>query len=419
MNNRTASGKEAAGGGHAGRARGPFTGTLTPLQLMELDACTQCGQCLKHCPVQDVTGNPTISPPEKIRVFREFIKATEGLGARLFGKGVDSRLLEDFTRAVYECTTCGACGENCTVGIFTQRLWPALRREMVRRGLGPLGAQAEMPDHILKTGSPYNKPASDRFSPWFPADIKVAEKSETGYYAGCTGSYEAMPMVRGDVTVLDATGEPFTMLPPEEEACCGFPLFITGQHDILEDLTKRLVSAYKAKGVRTLVCSCPCCVNMMSRDWPVFYGNDLPFRIRHITQFAADAIKAGKLTFSGELHEKLIYHDPCYLSRGVGVTEEPREVLRSIPGVRVLEFDRHGAESRCCGAGGAARKVFHENAVAMARLVIDEAVSRKADRLILSCPACYAKVNEAMRGYEKQIPITDIMELFAQFIRRR
>ena len=399
--------------------RGSFTKTLTSLQLMELDSCTQCGQCLRHCPVQDVTGRPSISPPEKIRVFREFIKATEGLKSRLFGKGADPGLLEDFSKAVYECTTCGACGQNCSVGIFTQRLWPALRREMVRRGLGPFGAQAETPDHILKTGNPYNRPAGERFSPWFPEDVKVVEKAEIAYYAGCTGSYTAMPMVKGDVLVLDAIGTPFTMLTAEEEVCCGFPLFITGQHDLLGDLTKRLVSAYKAKGVKTLLCSCPCCVNIMSRDWPAFYGGDLPFTIRHITQFVADAVKAGKLSFTGELKERVIYHDPCYLSRGVGVMEEPRAVLRSIPGVQVLEFDHHGLNSRCCGAGGAARKVFSENATAMARLTIDEAVAKEADRLILSCPACYATVNEAMEGYEKQITITDIMELFSEVIRRR
>ncbi len=100
--------------------------------------------------------------------------------------------------------------------------------------------------------------------------MRVAERADIAYYAGCTGAYEAQPMVRGDVLVLDAIGEPFTMLPPEEEVCCGFPLFITGQHDLLEDLVKRLVEGYKARGVKTLVCSCPCCVNIMSRDWPAY-----------------------------------------------------------------------------------------------------------------------------------------------------
>jgi heterodisulfide reductase subunit D len=302
------------------------------------------------------------------------------------------------------------------VGIFTQRLWPALRREMVRRGLGPIGPQADLPKAIAKTGNPYDKPPLERYAPWFPEKVKIAERAEIAYYAGCTGAYEAQPMVRGDVLVLGAIGEPFTMLPPEEEVCCGFPLFITGQHEMLEDLTKRLVEGYRAKGVKLLLCSCPCCVNIMARDWPLLYGKELPFAVRHITQFVSDSLQKGTLIIRKELRERLIYHDPCYLSRGVGVIEEPRSVLRSIPGIELLEFERHGLNSRCCGAGGAARKVFHENAIAMGRLSIDEAVEKKADRLILSCPACYSKVNEAMEGYEKQVKITDIMELLSGLI---
>jgi heterodisulfide reductase subunit D len=396
-----------------------FTKELSTRQVLEIDACTQCGECLKHCPVQDVTNKPSVSPPEKIRMFREFIRATEGLKATLFGpREVDRKLLEDFTKALYECTTCGACGQNCPVGIFTQRLWPMMRKEMVKRGIGPIGAQAAMPKAVTNSGNPYDKPAADRYRPWFPENVSLAEKSEIAYYAGCTGAYEAHPMVRGDVLLLHAVGAPFTMLSAEEEVCCGFPLFITGQHDLLKELVMRLVDGYCARGVKTLVCSCPCCVNMMTRDWPLIYGKELPFRIRHITQYAVAAINAGRLTLKKELREKVIYHDPCYLSRGVGIIEEPRSVLRSIPGIELLEFERRGLNSRCCGSGGAARKVYHENAIAIGRLTIDEAVKKKADRLILGCPACYAKVNEAMQGYKNQIRITDIMELVSGLIEK-
>lgn len=392
---------------------------MTAAQLIELDACTQCGECLKVCPVQQVTGRPQISPPEKIRMYREFIKATQGLKARFLKQDkVDRALLEDFTKAVFECTTCGACGQGCAVGIFTQRLWPYLRKEMIERGFVDSDILTNMPDAIRRTGNPYGFPAEERFTPWFPEHVRIAEKADMAYYAGCSGTYGAKPMVRGDVLVLDTIGDPFTMLSEDEEVCCGFPLFISGQHDMLEDLTKKLVSAYKAKGTKLLVCSCPCCVNIMTRDWPVFYGGELPFKIRHMTQFVSDALKQKKIKVTKGLNERVIYHDPCYLSRGVGVIEEPREVLRSIPGIELLEFERHGAESRCCGAGGAVRKVFHDNAVAIGRLAIDEAVEKKADKLILSCPACYGKVNEAMQDHERKIEIVDIMELFAQFVER-
>jgi Fe-S oxidoreductase len=140
----------------------------------------------------------------------------------------------------------------------------------------------------------------------------------------------------------------------------------------------------------------------MARDWPLFYGKRLPFQIRHITQFVQEALKRGTLKFKRGLKERIIYHDPCYLSRGVGVIAEPRFILNNIPDIQLLEFDMHGLESRCCGAGGAARKVYHDNAI--------------ADRLILSCPACYEKVNEALTGHDKQIKIMDIMELVSELI---
>jgi len=397
--------------------RDTFTGSLSRKQLIEIDACTQCGECLKRCPVQQVTGDVSVSPPEKIRMFRKFLKDTDSLKASLMGPDrISRRKLEEFTKAVYECTTCGACSESCPVGIHTQRLWPALRREMVRRGLGPIGPQAAMPEATRATGNIYNLPAAERFTPWFPDGVRVAEQAELAYYAGCTGAYEATPMVRGDVLVLDAIGVEFTMLPAEDEVCCGFPLFITGQHDLLEDLVRRLVEGYVQRGVKTLVCSCPCCVNMMTRDWPLFYGKPIPFRIRHISQVAVEAIESGKIKVRTELKERLIYHDPCYLSRGVGITEEPRGVLRNIPGVELVEFDNNREKSRCCGSGGAARKVFSENAIAMGRQTIDEAVQKGADRLVLSCPACHAKVNESMVDHERKIRITDIMELLAELL---
>ncbi len=396
--------------------RRPFTKDLSRKEILEIKACTECRECLSVCPVQEVTDNPAISPPERLKMYREFINRTEGLKALVTGGEVDRKLLEDFTRAVFECTTCGACGEICPVGIDTQRLWPLLRREMVKRGIGPIGNQRDLPEVIRRTGNPYDQPPSERYSPWIPEGIPVKNKAEIAYYAGCTGAYQAQPMVKGDLLVLRAIGEPFTMLGPEDEVCCGFPLFITGQFQMLESLVKRLIDAYRSRGVGILLCSCPCCVNLMVRDWPRFYGSPLPFRIVHITQYVADAIRKGKLKIVDGLDENIIYHDPCYLSRGVGVIEEPREVLRAIPGAKILEFDRHGRNSRCCGAGGAARKIFHENAIAMGRLTIDEACEKGADKLVLSCPACYEKVNEAMKDHTGKVPIVDIMELLSRLI---
>jgi heterodisulfide reductase subunit D len=367
-----------------------------------------------------VTGNPAVSPPEKIRMIRKLIDGSEGLRARLFGpREADRKMLEDFASAVFECTNCGACGQNCPVGISGKHLWQALRKVLVNRGLAPADAFeiiSQFQASINVHGNMYGKPTADRFKPWFPDNVKLAERADVGYFAGCTGSYKSQPMVRGDVLVLGAIGEPFCMLPAEEETCCGFPLYIYGLHDTLKDTVMKLVEGYRAKGVKVLISSCPCCVNEMSYNWPRFYGKQLPFKIRHVTQYVLEAIRQGRLKLNKELHERVIYHDSCALSRGVNIIEEPREVLRSIPGITLLEFERHGADSRCCGIAGAYRIRYPERSFAVARLTIDEAVAKKADRMLSSCPACYSNFHEAVAGHTNQIRITDVMELVSGLI---
>ena len=153
---------------------------------------------------------------------------------------------------------------------------------------------------------------------------------------------------------------------------------------------------------------------MISRDWPSFYGRRLPFRIMHISQYIDRALRDSRLSIAKALDERLIYHDPCYLSRGLGITEEPRNILSRIPGAKLLEFERNRTNSRCCGAGGAARKVFRDNALAIFRLAINEACEKKADRLVLSCPACYSIAGAALEGYDRQVDVVDIMELLSE-----
>jgi len=139
-----------------------FVSGLSKRQLVEIDACTRCGACLTECPIQDVTGDTSVSPPDKIALFRTFIQRTHGLQARFMGAAnISEEELKHFSRAVWECTTCGRCGEMCEAGIFSQRLWPFLRAKMVEMGYGPWEPQNMMEEVTLKTGNVYNQ----RYSP--------------------------------------------------------------------------------------------------------------------------------------------------------------------------------------------------------------------------------------------------------------
>jgi len=395
-----------------------FASGLSKSQLIEIDACTRCGACLSECPIQDATGDTSISPPDKIAMFRSFLQRTKGLQAKLMGPpNIPEEELKHFSRALWECTTCGRCGEMCEAGIFSQRLWPFLRAKMVDMGYGPWEPQNMMEKVTLETGNVYNQPAEKRYD-WWPEDCPTyKDQAEIAYYTGCTTAYESQPMAIGDVRMLTAAKIDYMMLPPEREICCGFPLFASGQHKIIPDLVRPVIQDYKDKGVKTLISSCPCCCNIMTRDWPRYWGGELPFKIRHMTQFILGRVKDGTIKFNNPLNEKIVYDDPCYLARGVGITEEPRDILKELPGVDLAEFEQNRMMARCCGAGGAVKKVFSENAIKMGRIALDETKELGAKKLVLSCPACYQKVNEANEGYlSDELQVIDIMELCSQHL---
>lgn len=395
-----------------------FTDNLSRLQLLELDACTRCGECLNWCPVYEALRDKAITPVEKITAYKNFIHRLHGLRSVLAGPGEMSKEeLEQFAEALYQCTTCGACGEACEVGIWTQRLWPTLREKMVQLEVGPIGPQRGMRQVVAEKHNPYGQPPEAR-NDWLPEGITVAPRAEVGYYVGCSGAYVAQPMVRGAVRVLQAAGVTFTLLDPEEEYCCGFPLYIIGERGLLAELVKHNVEAYMARGVRELVVSCPCCSYMIATHWPALNGGSLPFRVSHITQMVVRKLEEGVLEFRKPLRETITYHDPCYLSRGLGLTEAPRKVISRFLGARLVEMSRNRRMSRCCGAGGGIRRAYVDLSFDVSITAIKDAEGTGAGIMAISCPACYERLHLAMaiRNYETPMRIMDLMEIAASLL---
>ena len=392
--------------------------SLNQLQLIELDACTGCSECLNWCPVFEALEDKSISPPQKISSYRNLVNQLHGLRAKLTGGKIDAVELQRLNDALYQCTTCGVCGEVCEVGIWTQELWPALRAKMVDLGVGPIGAQQESQATVQCYHNPYSQPPEMR-NAWLPDGVKIEQRAEVGYYVGCSGAYVANPLVIGGVKMLKALGIPFTMLDAEEEQCCGFPLYIIGQNEIVADLIKHNVDAYVARGVTTLVVSCPCCTNMLKNHWPRLYPGEFPLKIVHIMELAAPALISGKLRLR-PLNEVVTYHDPCYLSRakGVGIIEEPRQILQAIPGLRLVEFSRNRELSKCCGAGGGIRRAYPELSFDIALSIVKEAEAMGAERMVISCPACYERFPLAIktRNYTTNLKICDIMEFVTDLL---
>ncbi len=395
-------------------SKNKITEDLSKIQLVELDACVRCGECLKWCPVYEALKDKTITTPEKIAGYRDMVQSANSLMAILSGEvSLSDEKMKHLAEALYKCTTCGVCGEVCEVGIYSQRLWPKLRERMVKLGYGPMETQKPVEGIVSVKHNPYDKPHEDRLA-WLPKDIKITEKAEVGFFVGCSGAYVAQGMVAGAVRVLNKAGIRFTIL--DDEHCCGFPLNVLGVTNILKDLVRHNVEGYIQRGVKKLVTSCPCCLSMLRNHWERLYGDKLPFEILHTTEIIAENID--KLEFKERFDTSITFHDPCYLSRTFGIIEEPRRIISRMPVIRYIELPRYGRLSKCCGAGGGIRRAFPDVTFDMALSLVKDAEKIGAEVLLLDCPACYERIplSIKMKEYNTRLRIMDLMELVAMLV---
>ena len=409
-----------------------FMEGLTKKELIELDACTRCNECLAWCPVQDVTDDPNISPPARIHAYKGYIEQTHTLKGRLFSsKKVSKAELKNFKDSLWKCALCGTCGEVCTVGIDTKKLWWSVRRKIAESELGCPEVLEKGPlQNYYKFRSPFPFELANKYKIWFPDDIEMADKAEIGFYEGCGCTWDSPQMAEGAVRLLYAAG-PFTMLDPDKSWCCGFPQAAgSGEWSIMAELANHMVKAFCDKGIRRLAVSCPMCLDIMKYLWPYFYGDELPFEAVATVELLADLVEEGKLKFSKPVEETVTYHDPCAMARpfmGKPILEPPRKLLNAVPGIRLINMERHGKLSRCCGGSAGERAVNPDISANIARKLFMEAKQTGADTMLTNCPVCYLNlatrthatphpVVEEWRAYEDPLKINDITQYLAALL---
>ena len=394
------------------------TKNLTAVQLMELDSCTRCGECVKWCPTYAATdGKPGLAPRDKILRWRQYMNKSYGIRAKLFGpQEIPQSELEEFKDDVHSCTTCGICGTVCESGINTVELWEALRANLVKKGIGPYGKQNMFPKLIGQYHNPYLLDQKDRLA-WVPDDVKIEDKSDIVYFTGCTAGYKQLTLAFATSRVLNKLGIKFAML-GEEEWCCGSALIRTGQAHVNDmmplQVAKHNVEALKKKGAKKVLFACSGCFRAAKVDWPRLLGQELPFEVVHITEFLADLIKQGKIKWVKSIDKTITYHDPCHLGRHVGVYDAPRYVLTHIPGVKFVEMDRVKEFQRCCGAGGGVKAGIPDLADGVAQSRVKDALETKADILSSACPFCKRNLMDGRDSMKADIDVEDVIELVAQ-----
>jgi len=326
----------------------------------------------------------------------------------------------ELAEIAYRCTTCGACEMNC------QRLQDkeplkvteCLRAKLVEDGIGPMPAHRDLIKSIRQYDNPWMQPRAKKASWAKGLKLKDAssESVETLYFAGCTAALDqSLRKVPRNTASLLLKGGVDLGIFAEHEICCGSPAARIGDRETFITLARRNVELFAGREIKEIVTSCAGCYRVLTFDYPeVPAMPETSYRVYHTVEYLHQLIREGKLTFTTEIPLTLTWHDPCHLGRHCGIYEEPRAILRSIPGVRLVEMERIKDQSWCCGGGGGARTAFIEFAVSTGKRRVEEAEKTGAQGIVTSCPFCEQNLSDAINQLNSPLKLYDITELVVQ-----
>jgi heterodisulfide reductase subunit D len=379
-------------------------------QLLEMDACTNCRLCADVCPAACAAMDGELSAVYRMKGLKRNLKSKAGVFSKLLGRRPPSaEELKHYADTVFRCTLCSNCEEVCPLGIRLKELWLSLREDLVQEKAYP--SKIDMiRSNLAKSRNVFGEDNSER-GEWVedmrkpPADLYVRAQAEMVYVTGCVSAYfplaQKIPITLAEI--MDAGRVDFTLL-GEEEWCCGFPLLGAGLMEMFEEFRVQNLKAVKDKGAKTVVFACPSCYQM----WREHYRTDL--ELISAPEFLLRLVRQGKIPLT-DLPLTVTYHDPCDLGRGARVFEDPREVIRAIPGVTLVELPHSRENCMCCGGGGNLEMVDADLAARIAKAKIDEVLSTGAQAVITSCQQCVRTMTSHVKRNKIQIEVLDIVQL--------
>ena len=372
--------------------------------------CFRCGYCKFtsdctylgfNCPVYSRFRFETYSPGGMMWLIRAW-------------KESDIEWTDSLARALYSCTACNNCVEQCKFKFSDDilNIIIAARDEMVENGL-VLPRLAHFFKNIEATGNPFRELRKDRASWAEGTKIPHYEGHEYLYYIGCMGSYDerGRKVARALGNVFLKAGLSFGILGSREE-CDGNEVNILGEKRIFGMLAEKNTRLFSDLGVKKIVTLSPHSYNAFKNYYPD------TFEVFHYSQVLRDLIKGKKLNACQRLDADVTYHDPCFLGRHNNEYEAPREILHSIPGIRVVEMGRNRSNAFCCGGGSGNfyTDFFGGGESSPARARVREASATGAGILAVACPICTIMLVDAVKseGLEERLAVKDISEIMEE-----
>jgi glycolate oxidase len=339
--------------------------------------CMMCGCCRAVCPVFAATGDEGQNARGKVHL------------AYLWRTG-QLELSPDLAAKFFLCTDCGACERYCPAGIDVTGILEAMRRQAYEAGLLPPALKAGLRALKLANHS-RSKDQQATGSPGAALNLEAAGgRGEILVFPGCAAGHQEPGLLRAALDLLAQAQVPFSLL-NGNDACCGLPLLQQGASPAFAAQAARLAAQFQNRSARTLVSPCPGCVRTLGQLYPRVAAGFAP-QVLGLPQLLGELASAGKLAWLRPVKKKAIYHHPCL----GGSEDDPRPLLRSIPGLELLEFPPHREGALCCGGGGGLAALAPEAAARMAAKAPDLARQLGAELLITACPLCQARFRQTL-----------------------
>jgi Fe-S oxidoreductase/FAD/FMN-containing dehydrogenase len=369
-------------------------------------ACARCGYCVSTCEQYSGRGWESQSPRGKYAYLREVIAGRE----KWDRKGIDTML---------SCTTCEVCNTRCQLQLPIEHNWMAMRGKLIneeKRGTFP---PFEMISASLRGENDIWAGKRENRDKWVPADVaaKIPEKSDIIYFAGCTASYVTTDVAEASIRMLQDSGYDIGYM-GKDEACCGIPMKMSGKWDQFEEIYLHNTTEARKRGAKTIVTSCPACALV----WKELYANlaaergeSYEFEVKHYSELVADALAEGKVELKyNPLEGKTVtFHDSCHAGRAQGLYEPPRDMLKAIPGVNLVEMEHNREEGLCCGS---VITLIGESAVApiLGNNRLQEAVAAGADTVVALCPCCQVQLRDSNEKNDLGLVVDDLSRVVAE-----
>lgn len=374
-----------------------FSSPLDDELTDDVFSCAMCGYCRNVCTVFDAIPWESNSPRGKYYILNQYIKGKIPLD-------------DEVGRALYPCTTCKKCDTVCQIRAHNAHHWMDLRFELNKNKLQNTGLDI-IRNNVLTTGNFWGVPAEERLK-WL--DVPFETKGKLAYWSGCWAGTIMDNMAQNATRILNHLNIPFVHF-GEKERCCGLYLALGGYKKEFKELVKRNLEMFNEAGIETIIFSCPGCYATFNENYPQMaleMGLECNIRFKHIVVYLSELIAEGKLKFTQPINNTITYHDSCHVGRWFGHYDEPRSVIKAIPGIELREMEHIKEQGLCCGlvsAFDSLPSVAHNGMVR-----VQEAVATDADYLVTNCAGCGSQFNATCNAMGTKVKQMDLTELVAK-----